>query len=100
MIAGKGPLAICGIAVLAVAIGAHGQDAAFAVASIKPNTSGLPYSQSTEPPNGVAFINERLRDVILFAFGRTEDDQPWTQATTITKIQPQRTRRTLRKKLL
>jgi len=60
------------MAVLALAIGAHGQDVTFAVASIKPNTSGLPYSQSTEPPNGVALINERLRDVILFAYGLYE----------------------------
>jgi uncharacterized protein (TIGR03435 family) len=65
----KRPLVVCGIAVLAVAIVARAQDAVFAVASIKPNTSGLPYRQSTEPPNGVALLNERLRDVILFAFG-------------------------------
>ena len=37
--------------------------------SIKPNTSGLPYSQSADRPDGVAFVNERLRDVMLFAFG-------------------------------
>jgi uncharacterized protein (TIGR03435 family) len=58
--------------VLVVAIGARGQDAAFTVASIKLNTSGLPYSQSTDIPDGLALVNERLRDVILFAFGLYE----------------------------
>lgn len=72
MVVRQGPLAVCGIAVLAAAIGARGQDATFTVASIKQNTSALPYSQSTEPPNGVALINERLRDVILFAYGLHE----------------------------
>jgi bla regulator protein blaR1 len=71
VIVGMRPLACCAIA-LTVAIGAHGQDAAFAVASIKLNTSGLPYSQSTDSPNGVALVNERLRDVILFAYGLYE----------------------------
>jgi uncharacterized protein (TIGR03435 family) len=55
---------------VAAAIVARGQDAAsFTVASIKLNTSGLPYSQSTDLPHGLALVNERLRDVILFAFG-------------------------------
>ena len=72
MIVGKGPLAVCAIAALAVSAGARGQEPVFTVASIKPNTSGLPYSQSTEPPNGVALVNERLRDVILFAYGLYE----------------------------
>ena len=64
----KNLLALFGVAVTTIAISAYGQDAAFMVASIKPNASGLPYSQSTDPPNGVAFVNERLRDVILFAY--------------------------------
>ena len=41
---------------------------AFAVASIKANTSGLPYDQSRDRVDGVDLVNERLRDVILFAF--------------------------------
>ncbi len=58
------------IAVLAFAIGVHSQEtASFTVASIKLNTSGLPYSQSADRPDGLALVNERLRDVILFAFG-------------------------------
>src|SRR5689334_19754068 len=64
--------ALFGVAVMAIAIGARGQDAAFTVASIKQNTSGLPYSQSADPPDGVALVNERLRDVILFAYGLYE----------------------------
>ena len=72
MIVRKTLLVLFGVAVMAIAIGARGQDPAFTVASIKPNTSGLSYSQSTEPPNGVALINERLRDVILFAYGLYE----------------------------
>jgi uncharacterized protein (TIGR03435 family) len=60
------------MAVLAISTGARGQDPAFAVASIKPNTSGLPYNQSGDPPDGVAFVNERVRDVILFAYGLYE----------------------------
>lgn len=62
-------IAACGIALLALAISARGQQAApFAVASIRPNTSGLPYSESADPPDGLGFVNEQLRDVILFAF--------------------------------
>ena len=57
------------ILIALAASAALGQDTAFTVGSIKPNTSGLPYSQSTEPPDGVALVNERLRDVILFAYG-------------------------------
>src|SRR5690242_11020038 len=56
-------------AVFVFTVSIQGQEAAsFAVASIKPNTSGLPYSQSSDPPDGLGFVNERLRDVILFAF--------------------------------
>jgi uncharacterized protein (TIGR03435 family) len=47
---------------------ARGQNVTFTVASIKLNTSGVPYSQSTDVPDGLAFVNERLRDVLLFAF--------------------------------
>src|SRR5918993_760188 len=43
--------------------------ATFSAASIKRSTSGLPYSQSADRPDGLAMVNERLRDVILFAFG-------------------------------
>jgi uncharacterized protein (TIGR03435 family) len=63
---------VCALAFAAVLVASSvgGQEpASFAVASIRPNTSGLPYDQSTDPPNGVAFVNERLRDVIVFAFG-------------------------------
>ena len=62
-------LVIGGTLALVLTITVRGQDGLFAVASIKPNASGLPYSQSTDPADGVAFVNERLRDVILFAFG-------------------------------
>jgi bla regulator protein blaR1 len=56
--------------VFVLTIPAWGQGtASFTVASIKPNTSGLPYSQSAAPPDGLGFVNERLRNVILFAFG-------------------------------
>ena len=58
------------VAVLTVAIGVQSQETpSFTVASIKLNTSGLPYSQSADRPDGIALVNERLRDVILFAFG-------------------------------
>ena len=57
---------------MAMAIGARGQEAAFTVASIKPNASDIPYSQSGDSPDGVALVNERLRDVILFAYGLYE----------------------------
>jgi uncharacterized protein (TIGR03435 family) len=67
--------------VIAVGVAVNGQDPAFAVASIKRSTSALPYSQSTEPADGVAFVNERLSDVILFAYGLHEfqltSDPPW-----------------------
>lgn len=59
-------------AFVVIALGATaalGQDGTFTVASVKPNTSGLPYSQSTEIQDGVALVNERLRDIILFAYG-------------------------------
>jgi uncharacterized protein (TIGR03435 family) len=65
-------LALFGVVVMAIAIGARGQDPAFTVASIKLNTSGLPYNQSGDAPDGVALVNERLRDVILFAYGLYE----------------------------
>jgi uncharacterized protein (TIGR03435 family) len=42
---------------------------AFTVASVKPNVSGLPFSQSSDRADGVGLINERLRDLILFAYG-------------------------------
>jgi hypothetical protein len=67
--------------VIAVGVAVNGQDPAFAVASIKRSTSGLLYSQSTDPADGVALVNERLRDVILFAYGLYEfqlaGDPPW-----------------------
>ena len=59
----------CVTIVLMLTMTLPAQEAAFTVASIKPNTSGLPYSQSADRPDGVAFVNERLRDVMLFAFG-------------------------------
>jgi uncharacterized protein (TIGR03435 family) len=64
-------LVACGtVVVLAAATAAGWQEAArFSTASIKQNMSGLPYGQSTDRPDGVALVNERLRDVILFAFG-------------------------------
>jgi uncharacterized protein (TIGR03435 family) len=63
-------LTACGIVALTVITAAGRQDASpFLAASIKRNTSGLAYSQSAERPDGLALINERLRDVILFAFG-------------------------------
>ena len=68
----RGLLVVSGIAVLTIAMSARGQDAAFTVASIKPNASGLPYSQSGDPPDGVALVNERVRDVILFVYGLYE----------------------------
>jgi uncharacterized protein (TIGR03435 family) len=46
----------------------YGQDQ-FAVASVKPNVSGLPFSQSSGQPDGVTLVNELLRDIILFAHG-------------------------------
>ena len=56
-------------AVFVLAISIQGQESrSFAVASIRPNTSGLPYSQSSDPPDGLGFVNELLRDVIVFAF--------------------------------
>jgi hypothetical protein len=59
-------LVACGtVVVLAAATAAGGQEAArFSTASIKQNVSGLPYGQSTDRPDGVALVNERLRDVI------------------------------------
>ena len=58
-----------GAVLLAAIIAAGGQDSAmFSAASIKRSTSGLPYSQSADRPDGLALVNERLRDVILFAF--------------------------------
>jgi uncharacterized protein (TIGR03435 family) len=50
-----------------VLVAAQGQPA-FVVASVKLNTSGLPYDQSRDRVDGVDLVNERLRDVILFAF--------------------------------
>lgn len=68
------PVSACGTMLLATLLtamtAAGGQDAAsFSAASIRRNTSGLPYSQSADRPDGLALINERLRDVILFAYG-------------------------------
>ena len=65
----KGSSLAASVVVLMV-ITTAGHDASpFLAASIKRNTSGLPYSQSAERPDGLALITERLRDVILFAFG-------------------------------
>jgi len=63
------PWRALGVALLlgGAVVAAQGQPA-FAVASVKLNTSGLPYDQSTPRVDGVALVNERLRDVILFAF--------------------------------
>ena len=63
---------VCGLATVAIAAATLAQEPAFSVASIKPNTSGLPYSRSADRPDGVALVNERLRDVILFAYGLYE----------------------------
>ncbi len=61
---------ITGVILVVAGAAAGGQDGVvFSVSSIKLNTSGLPYSQSSDQPNGVAFVNELLRDVILFAYG-------------------------------
>jgi uncharacterized protein (TIGR03435 family) len=58
------------IAMLVVTTAARGQEkASFTVASVKRNVSGLPYDKSTDPTSGLDFVNERLRDVILFAYG-------------------------------
>jgi uncharacterized protein (TIGR03435 family) len=63
-------LTASGTLLLTAIIAAGGQDTAtFSAASIKRSTSGVPYSQSADRPDGLALVNERLRDVILFAFG-------------------------------
>ena len=41
----------------------------FAVASVRPNLSGLAYSPAADRADGVSLVNERLRDIILLAFG-------------------------------
>lgn len=63
------PWRTLGVALLlcAAVVNAQGLPA-FVVASVKLNTSGLPYDQSMPRVDGVALVNERLRDVILFAF--------------------------------
>jgi uncharacterized protein (TIGR03435 family) len=62
-------LVVLAIGSVAAQTATEPQDAAsFAVASIKVNTSDLPYDQSTDVSNGVNFVNERLRDLILFAY--------------------------------
>jgi uncharacterized protein (TIGR03435 family) len=40
----------------------------FVVSSIKPNASGLPYSQSRDRADGLTIVNEPLRDIITLAF--------------------------------
>jgi uncharacterized protein (TIGR03435 family) len=69
----KGSFLTASSIVMLTVIAAGRQDASpFLAASIKRNTSGLPYSQSADRPDGLALVNERLRDVILFAFGLNE----------------------------
>lgn len=51
-------------------IAARGQSTeSFAAVSIKRNVSGVPYDRSADRPDGLAMVNERLRDAILFAYG-------------------------------
>jgi hypothetical protein len=58
-------LVACAAVVLAAVTAAGWQEAArFSAASIKQNLSGVAYGQSTDRPDGVALVNERLRDVI------------------------------------
>jgi uncharacterized protein (TIGR03435 family) len=56
-----------GVVILA-ALAAAQELPGFVVSSVKPNRSGLPYSQSRDRADGVAMINEPLRDIITFAF--------------------------------
>ena len=60
--------AITALVVASASAGVAQSADSFAVASIKRNTSGLPYGQSADRPDGLALVNETLRDVILFAF--------------------------------
>jgi hypothetical protein len=54
----KSFLTTCGAMLLTAITAAAGQDAAsFSAVSIKRNTSGLPYSQSADRPDGVALVN-------------------------------------------
>jgi uncharacterized protein (TIGR03435 family) len=70
----EGQARTCALALLLVASCTLAATAAqeltgFTVASVKRNTSELPYDQSRDRLDGVALVNERLRDVIAAAYG-------------------------------
>jgi uncharacterized protein (TIGR03435 family) len=55
--------------IVALTARANAQDLpAFVVSSIKSNASGVPYRQSRDRTDGLAIVNEPLRDIITFAF--------------------------------
>jgi uncharacterized protein (TIGR03435 family) len=46
-----------------------GQQPAFQNASIRPNVSAAFFSDFTEQPNGLSFVNTTVRELLLYAFG-------------------------------
>jgi uncharacterized protein (TIGR03435 family) len=57
------------LTVSAVPVLAQQQITGFPVATVKRNVSDLPYSLSQDRPDGLALVNERVRDIIRFALG-------------------------------
>jgi uncharacterized protein (TIGR03435 family) len=61
--------AALGLALLRASVVVAQNPAAFVVASVKLNTSGAPGGQLNESPDGLVLVNQRLRDILLLAYG-------------------------------